>query len=151
MKRYTRFEESGYSSSAKDVEDLTSRFISFADKFKIKYNSLDDRKLKREIEEFLFDSGEDADYTNEIFSRIKNNKNFEEIIFNILDNAVSRRLQSTSKDYKTNKELLDDTLDYGLLDNNEIRRKTFFKDFDFMNKKYYKILLDLMPQLKRIY
>lgn len=71
MKKYKRYEESGYSSSAKDVEDLTNRFINFANRFKIKYTSLDDKKLKREIQEFLFSAGEDEDYTNDIFFRIK--------------------------------------------------------------------------------
>jgi hypothetical protein len=78
-------------------------------------------------------------------------ESYENIILNVLDDAVSRRLQSTSKEYKTNKSLLDDTLDIGIFDNNEVRKNTSFKDFDCINKKYYKMLLDLMPKLKRIY
>ena len=68
-------------------------------------------------------------------------ENQEDIILNILDDAISRRLQSTSKEYKTNKELLDDTLDAGIFDNDLIRRKTTFKNFDFTNLRYFNMLV----------
>jgi hypothetical protein len=77
MKRYTRFEEGevikeGYSSPAEDVEDLTTRFLNFAKRYKINYKKINDNLLKHEIEEFLLTAGEDSDYTNDIFYRIRN-------------------------------------------------------------------------------
>ena len=144
MERYTPYEFN--EANKKDLNELIGEL-------KAQYGSFKDVKKDKDFKKL---SDGDQEY---VLDELKAEGTFKEslsssdlkIILDELDDAVSRLLQSRGGNYKSNSHLLTATLDAGLFDDRFIRNKTGIKDFDSSTDKYYKELLKLMPELKRIY